>query len=102
MTIAVHDNPQRQRFEAAVGDALAVASYRVDGRTMVFTHTEVPEAARGQGIGGQLVRAGLQAARARGLVVEPRCPMVAAWMRTHPESHDLLSPEGKALVDSPA
>ena len=56
----------------------------------MFTHTEVPEAREGQGVGTALIRAALASARARGLTVIPICPFFAAYMRKHAEEQDLL------------
>ncbi|HSJ12779.1 MAG TPA: GNAT family N-acetyltransferase [Longimicrobiales bacterium] len=88
----VRDNPEHSRFEAAVGDDVAVASYRMKDRTITFTHTEVPEALRGRGVGDALARAALDSARARGLTVVPRCPFIAAFIRRHAEYQDLVAP----------
>jgi predicted GNAT family acetyltransferase len=44
----------------------------------------------GHGVGSQLVRGALEAARARGLKVVARCPFVAAYLAKHPEFNDLL------------
>ena len=85
----VRHNPQQQRFEAATGDGLAKADYERQGDRLVFTHTEVPPAARGQGIGDELARAGMDYARAEGLRVVSRCPFIDSWLRRHPEYEDL-------------
>ncbi len=90
--IAVVDNPAAQRFEANVEGHLAFAAYRIAGGSIFFTHTEVPEALGGRGIGSALIRAGLAAARERGLSVVPLCPFFAAWFGKHPEARDLLHP----------
>ena len=97
--MTVHDNPARSRFEypSPQGEP-AVAEYLLRGDTITFTHTRVPEALRGQGIATQLVLAGLASARARGLRVVPQCAMFAGYMRKHPETHDLLTGEGRALL----
>ena len=45
-------------------------------------------------LGPLLIRLGVEAldlARAEGLTVRPDCSYVAAWMRRHPESLDLLA-----------
>ncbi|MGI9027117.1 MAG: GNAT family N-acetyltransferase [Burkholderiaceae bacterium] len=49
-------------------------------------------------MGSQLVRAALQSARDRGLDVVPQCPMFAAYMRSHQETQDLLTPAGRAQL----
>lgn len=89
-SITVKDHPGAHRFEADVDGAQAIAIYEIEGNTITFKHTEVPETMRGRGIGSQLVRAALDAARDRGLEVVPQCPMFAAYMKAHPETRDLL------------
>lgn len=83
--------PEATRFEADLDGRLAVCAYRrVDG-TLHLTHTEVPPSLQGQGIAAALVQAALDWARAEGLRVRPLCSYVAAYMRRHPETRDLLS-----------
>ncbi len=88
--IAVH-NPEKHRFEAQVGEVLAVAEYRLNGKTIAFTHTEVPPAIEGCGVGATLVRAALEHAREQGYRVIPECPFVAQFIHRHAEYADLLS-----------
>jgi predicted GNAT family acetyltransferase len=57
---------------------------------ITLTHTEVPPTLRGQGIASRLTRGVLEAARAQGLKVVPRCSFVAAFMGRHPEFNDLV------------
>jgi len=85
------DNAERHRFEASIVEQVAVAVYRLSGDTITFTHTEVPEALRGQGIGEALARAALDSARAKNLKVVVRCPFISAFIRVHPEYQDLLA-----------
>jgi predicted GNAT family acetyltransferase len=85
-----HNEPAR-RFEADVDGRLALATYRRDGDVLLMTHTEVPPAAQGRGIAAALVAAALQWARAEGLRVRPLCSYVAAYMRRHPDTQDLLA-----------
>ncbi len=91
-SITVKDNPDAHRFEADVDGAQAIAMYEIDGDTITFLHTEVPQALRGRGIGSQLVEAALEAARGRGLRVVPQCPMFAGYIEAHPDTQDLLKP----------
>ena len=90
--IDVHDNPAESRFETMIDGATAVAEYRLADGRITFTHTVVPQALEGRGVGSALVRAALAAARERGLKVVPRCSFVAGYMRRHPETQDLLDP----------
>lgn len=81
----VVENPVQSRFEIVLDGAVAVAEYQVDGRRMIFTHTEVPPAFRGRGLAEKLVLAGLRAARDRGLEIIPQCSYVAGVLAKHPE-----------------
>ena len=101
-TIAVHDNPQANRFEASVAGHTAVAQYELGPRIITFTHTRVPETLRGKGIANELAKVALAAARERGLLVIPRCSFFASYMRRHPDTQDLLAPEGRALLEAGA
>jgi len=54
------------------------------------TNTEVPPALEGRGIAGAMVKAALAHCAGRGLRVEPACSYVRAYMKRHPDTHDLL------------
>lgn len=89
--LTVRDNPERNRFEIDLGDgSFAIAEYTLPAGEIMFTHTEVPEAHEGKGIGTALIRHALDAARERGLKVIPICPFFAAYMQKHEEEQDLL------------
>jgi predicted GNAT family acetyltransferase len=90
---AIRDNIEKHRFEADLGDgSVAIAEYNLLHGKIVFTHTEVPPAHEGQGIGSALIRFGLASARERGLKVIPICPFCAAYIKKHAEEQDLLDP----------
>ena len=91
--LTVRDNPERHRFEIDLGDgSLAIAEYTLPEGKILFTHTEVPPTHEGKGIGTMLIKAGLAAARARGLKVIPICPFFARYIGEHAEEQDLLEP----------
>ena len=88
---SVVDNPAKHRLEADLADgSLAIGEYRLEPGKIVFTHTVVPPAHEGQGIGSALIRFGLNVARERGLKVVPVCPFFAAYIQKHPEEQDLV------------
>lgn len=92
-TYAIRDNSDRHRFEIDLGDGtFAIAEYTLPAGKIMFTHTEVPPAHEGRGIGRALIEHGLASARERGLKVIPICPFFAAYMKKHPEVQDLLDP----------
>jgi predicted GNAT family acetyltransferase len=87
----VRDNTALQRFELESGGATAVAYYRRSPGLITFTHTEVPPQMRERGIGSKLMEGALEAVRAEGLKVLPRCSFVAHYFSEHPEFQDLLA-----------
>ena len=92
MPDSVRDNKAEHRFEMVAGDDKAVAYYRLEPGVITLTHTEVPAALWGQGIGSRLIRGALEMARANGLKVVPRCSFVSAYLRKHPEFNDMIRP----------
>jgi predicted GNAT family acetyltransferase len=88
---SVRDNTALSRFELDVDGATAFANYRRAGATLVITHTEVPRALRGRGIGSQLVKGVMEHARMQGVKVKPLCDFAAAVIAQHPEFRDLLA-----------
>ena len=87
----VVDNADAGRFELTEDGETAVADYIRDGDTITFTHTIVPPALEGRGLGSRLVEAALDNARAKGLRVVPQCSFVAAYIDRHPEYRDLVA-----------
>lgn len=90
-SFAVTHNPGASRFEATLHGRLAECSYQRRGEVLALHHTEVPAALQGQGVAAALVQATLAWARAEGLRVRPVCSYVAAYMKRHPETQDLLA-----------
>ena len=88
---ALRDTVAAHRFEKIVDHHAAVATYSIAGDVITFEHTVVPEALRGQGIARELVEFALASVRERGLKVVPQCEVFNAYMRKHPETHDLLA-----------
>jgi predicted GNAT family acetyltransferase len=88
--IAVTHNTQASRFEIQVEGHLAVLEYQMQGNVMVCTHTEVPEALGGRGLGSKLARAALEYARQNNLKVWPLCSFVAGYIQKHPEYQSLV------------
>jgi predicted GNAT family acetyltransferase len=89
----VEHHPSRRRFEINSGGRMAFLSYEREAGRMIIEHTFVPEALRGRGIAGLLVRAALEEVRHAGLQVVSRCSYAAAFIRRTPEFADLVTPE---------
>src|SRR5438034_1196028 len=95
-TPGIRDNAERSRFEVDLGDGtFAIADYVLHPGKIIFTHTFVPLAHEGQGIGSALIRYALNSARQRGLEVVPICPFFADYIKRHPEEQDLLTAESR-------
>lgn len=97
-TVEVRNNEGAHRFEANVEGHLAIAEYNLTKDGIIFTHTEVPSALEGKGVGSALVKAGLAHAREHKLKVTPQCPFFAAYMKKHAETHDLLNPSARSAL----
>ena len=85
----VRHNEAQGRYELETEHGLAIAVYHQQGDRLVFTHTEVPPADEGKGIGARLVRAALDDTRKRGFKIVPACSFVVAFVRRHPEYDDV-------------
>jgi uncharacterized protein len=90
MTVDVHDNPAKGRYELNVEGHIAAAYYELADGVITFTHTEVPSELGGRGIGSQLVKGALAQVREKGLKVVANCPFVNGYLGKHPEYADLL------------
>jgi predicted GNAT family acetyltransferase len=81
--LAIRDHPEASRFEAVIEGQVAFLQYERRPGAFVVIHTEVPESLRGRGIGNQLARTAIEAARSEGLRLVPRCPFVRAYLQKH-------------------
>ena len=100
--VTVVNNEEAHRFEARLGNEMALISYRRTGDRIAFRHAEVPVAFEGKGVAGKLARAALDFARANKLQVVPVCPFVASYIRKHAEYQDLLSPGDRERLAEPS
>jgi predicted GNAT family acetyltransferase len=81
----------QHQFLIRLPEGAAVLSYTMRGaRVMDLESTFVPPAARSRGIGGALVNAALDHARARGWSVIPTCWYVETWIAANPDYRDLI------------
>jgi len=88
---ALRDNKQLSRYELESNGKTAFVTYTRTPGIITFVHTEVPKELSGHGIGTTLARGVLDIARANRDKVIPRCPFIAAYMRKHKETLDLLA-----------
>ena len=78
------------KFELERNGHVASLEYSLAGDILTLIHTEVPDALRGQGIGGDLAQGALEYARENNLRVDVICTSVAAYISKHPEYNDLV------------
>ncbi|MDJ0754777.1 MAG: GNAT family N-acetyltransferase [Ardenticatenaceae bacterium] len=87
----VSNNKEKRRYELPLLDEMAVLEYMPAGsNNVVFTHTEVPEALEGKGVGSQLVKYALEDIKERDMKLIPMCPFVAGYIKRHPEYRELV------------
>lgn len=92
--ISIEHDADESRFYAETDEGDAELSYRMKGDDVVdFRHTYVPEELRESGIGGDLVRAGLEWATFHGYSVIPTCPFVTSFIEDNPRYQDLVVEE---------
>ena len=83
---------------AVAGETVGLAAVADRDNQRVFYHTEVEEQFGGRGLVTILVAAALEATRADGKRVVPLCPMVAAFIKKHPEFADITDPVTPAVL----
>ncbi|MBB6612425.1 N-acetyltransferase [Pontibacter sp. Tf4] len=92
MDVKIVHEAKYQQFTAPLeGDEEAELAYACPSEKEIdFTHTFVPESARGKGIAQQLIEHGLCFARDNGLLVIATCPVVAKYIAKNEQHQDLL------------
>ena len=84
------DNAGRRRFEREEDGLLVWADYRAHDGRILLPHVEADAALQGKGAAGRLMQDIVEHARAKGLVLEPRCSYARYWFERHPEAQDVL------------
>ncbi len=88
---SIHNDDAASRFETTVDGHTAHVEYRRTGDTIELTHTIVPPAIEGRGIGTSLAEYALAFARTNSLKVIPTCAFISAHIAAHPEHADLVA-----------
>ena len=87
----VHEEQYQQFTVTLANDEEAELAYsRPSEKEIDFTHTFVPESARGKGIAQQMIEEGLCFARDNGYLVIATCPVVKKYIQKNPEHENLL------------
>ncbi len=85
----------QHRFELGLDGGTAYVEYILNQQgTIYLTHTEVPVALEGKGIGSTLVNKVLDHIREEGLKMAPLCPFIAVFLERHPEKAEGLLARG--------
>ena len=92
-------NTEALRYEYRIGEHTAYIEYVASDEKgpLYLTHTNVPSALGGQGIGSALVTDVLQKIDQEGVRIVPVCPFIREYIHKHPEwEHLLTSPDNSA------
>ncbi len=79
-------------FEGKVGKQKAVMTYRSNREGKIFlTQTEVDEALKETDVADQLIAHVFAHIRQNGMRLIPKCPVVTAYLKKHPENMDIVA-----------
>lgn len=85
------DNQEQNRYELHIDKYIALIEYiKTKNGEIYLTHTEVPEALEGKGIGSQLVKKVLMDIEQKGLRLIPLCSFIASYIQKHPEWNHIV------------
>lgn len=84
------DNSEKKQYEFQIDGHTPKIEYIKTKDKIYLTHTEVPTALEGKGIGSALVRQVLEDIKAKDLTLIPLCPFVAAYIKEHPQWRELV------------
>ncbi|MBD3582367.1 GNAT family N-acetyltransferase [Flavobacterium selenitireducens] len=85
-------NPEKKRFELEVeGHTAIIESILTNENVMYLTHTEVPVALEGKGVGKKIVEGALNYIKDHDYKLAPLCPFVAAYLKRHTEWKEILA-----------
>lgn len=92
MGITVTNNENEKRYQATVEGHLVKIDYITTKNKVYLTHTEVPPALEGKGLGKAIVEQALEDIKQQGKELVPLCPFVAAFLKRNPAWAELLAP----------
>lgn len=85
-------NDEKKRFELEVEGHTAFIEFIIDkDNVMYLTHTEVPNALGGKGVGKSIVEKTLNYIKDNGYTLAPLCPFVAAYLKRNPDWKPILA-----------
>ncbi|KAA0079084.1 N-acetyltransferase [Mycolicibacterium sp. P9-64] len=74
------------------GKSVGLEAFAERDGQRIFHHTEIDDAFGGRGLGTVLIAEALATTRADGLRIVAVCPMVAGYLKKHPEFDDVVDP----------
>lgn len=75
------DNADKKRYEFHIEQHIPIIEYIKAPQKIFLTHTEVPKALEGKGIGSALIKAVLADVDKQELTLVPLCPFVATYIK---------------------
>ncbi|MFY0483198.1 GNAT family N-acetyltransferase [Flavobacterium sp. PLA-1-15] len=85
-------NEDKKRFEIEVEGHIAFIEYILTNDNVMFlTHTEVPKALGGKGIGSSIVEQALNYIKEHNYTLAPLCPFVAKYLVKNPNWQTILA-----------
>lgn len=86
------NNKNKHQYEFHIDRYIPLIEYIINKDGNIYlTHTEVPSALGGQGIGTQLVEKTLEDIDNHGLKVVPLCPFVAGFIKKNPSWIEIVA-----------
>jgi predicted GNAT family acetyltransferase len=83
-------NESNHRFEMKVGEHTAFIEYKETPGKILLIHTEVPPPLEGKGAATAIIEKALNSIDQHNLKLKPFCPVVAAYIKRHPEWKKLV------------
>ncbi|WP_116496208.1 GNAT family N-acetyltransferase [Balneicella halophila] len=85
------DNKEKKQYEFHIdGYTPRIEYIKSKNDEIYLTHTEVPSALEGRGIGTQLVEKALIDIKKQNLRLVPLCTFVATYIKRHPEWREII------------
>ena len=78
-------NDENKRFELTVDGFTAFIDFKERNDVITLIHTESPDELAGRGVATALIEKTLTYLEENDIVLVPLCPLVAAYIKRHPE-----------------
>lgn len=85
-------NTEKKCFELQIENHVAFVEFRLNNENILsLTHTEVPKALEGKGVGSAIVEKVLNYMQEQNYLLAPLCPFIAKYVIRHPEWKSILA-----------